>query len=558
MIDRGTTAMRRLEDLTAIDRERLLALVQATNDRPKSTPALLMGPTDRGRPLQLSFAQQRLWFISQFEGASKAYHVRCGIRLKGDLDHVALRRALDRIIARHEALRTTFHQIDGQPTQVIETAENGFALQEHDFSQSADPTAELRRLVELEATQPFDLTRGPLIRGQLAQIAEDDHALLLTMHHIVSDGWSGGVLFDELSALYNSYRSGQGDPLPSLACQYADYAAWQRRWLSGEVLQRQADYWKSTLAGAPELLELPTDRPRPAQQDFAGSGVEIELDAELTRGLKALSQRRGATLYMTLLAGWAALLARLSGQNEVMIGSPVANRTRPEIEPLVGFFVNTLALRIDVAGSPTVGELLERVKSQTLGAQRHQDIPFEQVVEIIQPPRSLAHSPVFQVAFAWQNAPDGALDLDGLTITPLVTPHVKAIFDMSLSLSEAGEKIVGCLQYATALFDAETVRRYLRYWRTLLEAMVTDELQAVDRLPLLGETERRQVLIEWNATEADYPKEKCLHWLFEEQAEKSPEAIALVHEEYSLSYSGLNARANRLAHYLRELGVRPD
>src|SRR5262245_18732045 len=370
MIDRGTTAMRRLEDLTAIDRERLLALVQATNDRPKSTPALPMGPTDRGRPLQLSFAQQRLWFISQFEGASKAYHVRCGIRLKGDLDHVALRKVLDRIIARHEVLRTTFHQIDGQPTQVIDTGENGFALQEHDLSQSADPTAELSLLVELEATQPFDLTRGPLIRGRLAQIAEDDHALLLTMHHIVSDGWSIGILVDELSALYNSYHSGEEDSLPALPVQYADYAAWQRRWLSGEVLQRQVDYWKKALAGSPAMLELPADRPRATQQDFAGSEVEIELHAELTRELKELSQRHGATLYMTLLAGWAALLARLSGQNEVMIGSPVANRMRLEIEPLIGFFVNTLSLRIDLSGSPTVGELLQRVKRRALEAQQ--------------------------------------------------------------------------------------------------------------------------------------------------------------------------------------------
>jgi len=550
--------MQSLKDLTVIDRERLLGLAQAMRSKRESTRELSIIHIERNGTLELSFAQQRLWFLSQFEGASEAYHLGIGLRLTGDLDRTALRRALDRIVARHEALRTTFPQTDGRPFQLIGPAEMGLHLQEHDFRQCADPSAELRRLAEREATHPFDLEHGPLIRGRLVKMADDEHALLLTMHHIVSDGWSMGILTNELSALYQAYRHGQADPLPALPLQYADYAAWQRRWLSGDLLRRQADYWKQALSGAPALLELPTDRVRPAEQDFAGDAVEVELGAELTRELKALSRRHGTTLYMTLLAGWAVLLARLAGQPEVVIGTPVANRMRAEIESLIGFFVNTLALRVDLTGSPTVSELLAQVKARTLEAQEHQDIPFEQVVEITQPPRSLAHAPIFQVVFAWQNAPEGTLDLPGLTLSPLAAPHVTAQFDLSLWLQEENQQITGGVQYATALFDQATVRRYLEHWRRLLAAMVADETEAIDRLPLLGEAERRQVLVEWNATAADYPKDVCVHELFEAQVAKTPRAVAIEFEDERLTYDELNARANRLAHYLRELGVGPD
>src|SRR5262249_41062021 len=456
----------------------------------------------------------------------------------------------------------------GRPVQVIGPAENGFQLREHDLRQSPDAQTELRRLAACEGTEPFDLQQGPLIRGRLVQTAENDHSLLLTIHHIVSDGWSMRVLVDELSTLYKAYRNGEVESLPELPVQYADYAAWQRHWLSGEVWQRQAEYWRNALAGAPALLELPTDRVRPVERDYAGDAVEIELEADLMRELKAFSRRQGTTLYMTLLAGWAALLARLSGQEEAVIGTPVANRMRSEIEPMIGFFVNTLALRIDVSGSPTVGELLTRVKSWTLEAQENQDIPFEQVVEILQPPRSLAHAPVFPVMVAWQNAPEGNLDLPDLTITALAAPQVTAKFDLSLSLQEAGQQVVGTLGYATALFDRATVRRYLGHWRILLEAMVTNDAQAVDRLPLLRESERRQGLVGGNAAEADDPaarsraagdwREKCVHELFQERVEESPDAVALVHQDRSLTYSELNLRANRLARRLGELGVGPD
>ena len=528
------------------------ALAVARASQTKLPPITCM---DRHQPLELSFAQQRLWFLAQFEGASEAYHIAGGLRLVGALDRVALRQALDRIVARHETLRTTFSQIDGRPVQVVGPAETGFLLVEEELRYEAEPQAALRQLAEKEARQRFDLGTGPLIRGRLARLGDEEHALLVTMHHIISDGWSMGILINEVSRLYKSYRSGGEDPLPGMPVQYADYAAWQRRWLSGQVWEEQAGYWKRTLAGAPALLELPTDRPRPARQDYAGEVVEIELEAGLTRELKALGRRHGATMYMTLLAGWAALLSRLSGQEEVVIGSPVANRMRAEIEPLVGLFVNTVALRIDLSGAPSAVELLERVKQRTLEGQQHQDLPFEQVVEIVQPPRSLAHAPIFQAMLAWQNAPAGELELPGLKVTPLETRQTAVRFDLSLSLQERAGGIVGGLEYATALFDRETVERYLGYWRSMLEGIVNEERQAVDRLPVLGEAERRQVVDEWNATEAKYPKERRLHELFEEQVEKRPEAIALVQAEKSLTYEELNARANCLARHLCRLGV---
>ncbi len=519
-------------------------------------PAIV--PVARDGVLPLSFAQQRLWFLAQFEGASAAYHMPGGIRLKGHLNREALIRALDCIVARHEGLRTSFTVIDGQPVQQIGPEDIGFALVERDLRSHEDIEGEVRRLAGADVAAPFALDVGPLIRGQLLRVAEDEHVLVVTMHHIVSDGWSVGVLIKELSALYDAFSQGRADPLAPLAVQYADYAAWQRSWLEGGIGEEQSRYWKKTLAGAPALLDLPTDHPRPAQPDYAGSMVEVRLGAELSQQLKALSQRHGVTLYMSLLASWAAVLSRLSGQDDVVIGSPSANRNRTELEGLIGFFVNTLALRVDLSGSPSVSELLGRVKAASLGAQSHQDLPFEQVVEIVQPPRSMAHAPVFQTMFAWQNAPEEALELPGLTLSPLEGWYVAAKFDLSLSLGEAGDEIAGGLEYATALFEPATIERYLGYWRRLLEGMTADDSQAVDRLPVLSEAERRRVLVEWNATDADYPADKCVHELFEAQAARTPDAVAVEFEDQTLSYGELNARANRLAHHLRRLGVKPD
>ncbi len=512
-------------------------------------------PVDANERTALSFAQQRLWFLEQLGAAGRVYHIPVGLRLRGGVHREALGRALDRIVQRHEALRTTFHTVDGEPAQYV-IPESGFPLLDHDLDGHTDAAAELERIAREEAAAPFHLERGPLIRGRFVRMGEDDHVLLITMHHIVSDGWSMGVLTRELSALYGAFMRGEPDPLAPLPVQYADYAAWQRKWVDGEVLREQADYWKTTLGGAPELLELPTDRPRPGVQDYTGAFAALELDEELTAALKTLSQKHGTTLYMTLLAAWAALLGRLSGQQDVVVGTPTANRGRAEIEGLIGFFVNTLAVRVELADSPSVAELLGRVKERALGAQQHQDIPFEQVVELLQPVRSMAHTPLFQALFAWQNAPTGSLELPGVALEAIAgSEQVTAKFDISLSLHQAGERISGGVEYATALFDEATIERYLGYFRGLLRAMAADDARPVDRIPLMGGAERARVLREWNATDAEFPRE-AVHTLFEAQCARTPGATAVVHGDRALTYEELNARANRLAHHLRARGVR--
>ncbi|HEX6912704.1 MAG TPA: amino acid adenylation domain-containing protein [Longimicrobium sp.] len=513
---------------------------------------------DRGAPLPLSYAQQRLWFLERMGGLGGTYHVPMRLRLHGALDRGALLRALDRLVERHEVLRTTFVEADGEPRQRI-APPGGFRLREHDLGGQADAEAQLQRLAAEELAAPFDLEHGPLVRGRLVRLADDDHVLLLTMHHIVSDGWSTGVLVDELGRLYGAFCEGGPDPLAPLPIQYADYAAWQRRWVEDEVLEAQAAYWTGMLAGAPALLELPADRPRPARQDHAGARAALELDEGLTAALKELGRRHGATPFMTLLAGWAAVLARLSGQDEVVVGMPTANRGRREVEGLIGFFVNTLAVRVDLSARPTVAQLLEQVKRRALDAQQNQDIPFEQVVDRVQPARSMAHTPLFQVMFSWQSAMGGGPELPGLALGRVPgEDRAAAKFDLSLSMWESGGRMAGALTYATALFDAATVERYLGYLRRVLEQMAADETRCVDGLDLLPGAERHRVLEAWNATETEYPRHACLHTLFEAQAERTPDAVAVVFGHRALSYGELNRRANRLAHRLRELGVGPD
>ncbi|HEX2093502.1 MAG TPA: condensation domain-containing protein, partial [Longimicrobiaceae bacterium] len=546
--------------LTAAERDALLRMARAANLERSGAKLAPIEPADRSGRLALSFAQQRLWFLEQLGNLGSAYHMRSTLRLRGELDRLALVRALDRIVARHEVLRTTFRVTGGDPEQWIAPAgESAFHLVDHDLREEPGAEAELERLAAAEARAAFDLERGPLIRGRLVRLAADDHALILVMHHIVSDGWSMGVLTDELSVLYAAFRRGEADPLPPLAVQYADFAAWQRRWVDGEVLRSQAEYWAGTLAGAPELLELPTDHARPARQDHVGAAVPVELDPELTAALRGVAQRHGATLFMTLLAGWAVVLGRLSGQAEVVVGTPTANRVRKEVERLIGFFVNTLALRVDLSGSPGVGDLLARVKARALEAQRNQDIPFEQVVERVQPVRSLAHNPVFQVMFTWQSAPRGSLELPGLVLAPApAARRVTSKFDLELELGEVGGRITGRVMYATSLFEEATVERCMGYLRRVLEGMAADDRRRIEELEMLPGEERRQVLEGWNRTAAAYAGDTCVHELFEAQVRRTPGAVAVVFESRTLTYAELNARANRLAHELRDRGVGPD
>ncbi|MBT2779855.1 non-ribosomal peptide synthetase, partial [Lysobacter sp. ISL-54] len=486
----------------------LAASVQSAQS--ESQPPITLA--DRNAALPLSWAQQRLWFLDQLDhSAGAAYHMPVALQLSGDLDRTALQNSLNRIVARHENLRTRFVSQSGAPVQVIDPVDTGFVLIDHDLSDlTADAqTSAVATQSREEARAPFDLAQGPLIRGRLLRLSEHEHVLLVTQHHIVSDGWSIGVLVKEVSALYDAYRQGQPDPLPPLPIQYADYAAWQRSWLQGETLQRQSNYWRDQLQGAPAVLELPTDRPRPALQSYAGDRVPVRLSSELSAQLRNLSQRHGTTVFMTLLAGWSVLLSRLSGQSDVVVGSPVANRQRSELEPLIGFFVNTLALRVDLQDAPSVADLLSQVKATTLAAYEHQDLPFEQVVEAVQPARSMSHSPLFQALLSLNNTPDGGgLQLHGLTLSQLDSGQQTAQFDLALSLTDNGNALSGSIAYASDLFDRGTVERMMDHWATLLTAMVADDSASVARLPLLTPPQRAQVLQGFHAqAHGDAPRQ---------------------------------------------------
>ncbi|MFL5386105.1 MAG: condensation domain-containing protein, partial [Longimicrobiaceae bacterium] len=523
-------------------------------------------PVERTGALPLSFAQERLWFIDRLEPGSAVYNIFAAWRLGGTLDEAALRRALGEVVRRHEALRTVFAEVDGSAVQVIAPF-GGFALPVEDLSGlgEADREAAARRRAGEEAARPFDLSAGPLFRAALLRLGSEDHVLLLSMHHIVSDGWSMGVLFREFSVLYAAYREGRESPLPELAVQYADYAVWQREQLAGEALERQLSYWKERLAGAPELLELPTDRPRPAVQTFRGAAVPVELSLELLERLQALGRSEGATLYMTLLGAFQVLLGRYAGSEDVVVGSPIAGRTRGEVEELIGFFVNTLVLRTDLAGDPSFRETLGQVREATLGAYEHQEVPFEKLVAELQPERSLSHSPLFQVMFTLQDAGGGggALRgggggaLPGLSVSGVGAELASAKFDLSLELAATPQGLRGALNYSTDLFERGTALRMLGHLARVLEQVAARPEARLSELELLGEAERGLVLEEWNRTEAEVP-DRCIHERFEAQAARTPGAVAVRFEEESLTYGELNERANRLAHSLAGLGVRPE
>ena len=524
----------------------------------RKAQAIPVQPRD-GQDFPASYAQQRLWFLSQVGATSDVYHIAMGVELTGELDGAALQWALDRLILRHESLRTTFAVVDGVPYQRI-GAPTAFALAHHDLS-GLDPgsrEAELQSLMALESEAPFDLERGPLLRGRLISL-DGRHALLLTMHHIVSDGWSMGVLSRELETLYSARTRGETDPLPALPVQYADYAVWQRQRLQGERLQRESDYWRETLRGAPALLTLPTDRKRPPEQDDRGALFDLTIDASLTQALKALSLKHGATLYMTLLAAWAVVLSRLSGQTDVVVGTPVANRSRSETQDLIGFFVNTLAVRVRMDDGPTVSTLIERVKAQVLSAQEYQDLPFEQVVEVVNPARSLGYAPIFQNMLAWQNNESGDLRFGGLEARSLHMPYAVSKFDLTLSLGETADgAIAAVLEYSTSLFDEATIVRYAGHLLQVLRGMAADATLPVARLPMLAEDEYRQVVRTWNATERDFGPWRPVHAYMEDHAAASPDAEAVSCGDRTLDYATLNAGANRLAHWLRGQGVGAD
>ncbi|WP_225365807.1 non-ribosomal peptide synthetase [Serratia rubidaea] len=523
---------------------------RVAQSQPTTLSAIVRQP--RGESLPLSLAQQRLWFLTQMEGVSESYHIGGAVRLTGELNVQALEQALAALLQRHEALRTLFRLENGVPRQVIIDAPVT-PLTYCDLRHAAQDASAAQCAAFSE--RRFALERELPLRLQLLQTGEQAWLLQMVMHHIAADGWSMGIFLHELSALYNAALAGDNAELAALPVQYADYAVWQRDWLAEGRLDAQLAYWRETLADAPVLLELPLDHPRPAQQSTAGDSVALQLGAELSAQLRALSQRHGVTLYMTLLAGWAVLLSRLSGQEEVVIGTPVAGREREEVEGLIGFFVNTLALRLAPGRCVNVDELLTAVREQVLAAQAHQALPFDQVVEAVQPPRSLAHTPLFQVMFDWQNAPESELNLTGLTAAAQETSLNSVHFDLSLSLQESGGEICGSLNYATALFERQTIERMAGYLRQVLTGMTAET--PVAQLPLLDVLQRQQLLYDWNNTARDWPHAQgtCLHQLFEAQARRSPEAIALTDGKTALSYRQLNQRANQQARYLRRRHV---
>ncbi|KFH62971.1 hypothetical protein MVEG_11009 [Podila verticillata NRRL 6337] len=514
-------------------------------------------PAPRDGKLALSFAQQRMWFLAQLDGVSATYHIPLAARFIGCLNLEAWQLAVQSLVARHEALRSIFVSADGQPHVEIMSSE-AFSSRYIDLRDSEDSGGHLSALVEKESTESFNLSKGPLIRAVLFQVSDDEHVFVLTQHHIVSDGWSMAVMIRELNELYSSHCRGAADSLPPLPIQYPDYAVWQRQWFTRERLDVQAEYWRKNLTGAPVLIDLPTDRPRPVQQSFAGSTIPISLDSELTSALKRLSQEHGTTLFMVIMAAWSAVLSRLSGQDDIVIGTPSANRGRSEIESLIGLFVNTLALRIDLSGEPTMMDVLDRVRRAALSAHDHQDLPFEQVVEIVQPPRSMGHTPLFQVMFAWQNNDDVSWDLVDLETSHYNLDISTIKFDLELGLHESEGKIVGELGYSTALFEQSTIERHVGYLTEMLREMSINIDAPVHAVDILSPTERTLLLDRWNTTQETESEDLCIHQMFEQQVERTPEAIALVFEDQSLTYGELNTRANHLAHNLVDLGVRPD
>lgn len=510
----------------------------------------------------LSFAQLRLWFLDQLEPGSSFYNIATAVRFTGQLDVAALERSFAEVMRRHESLRTTFSVVNGEPVQVVmPSTETDLPFIDLSVSPGEDHDTEARRLATEESERPFDLATGPIIRWLVLRLSAREHVAVLTIHHIACDAWSIEILVKEIGALYDAFSQGQPSPLAELPVQYIDYARWQREWLRGEVLDKELAYWRDQLKEV-VTLELPTDRPRPALQTFVGESRLFPLPAKVGVAVNALGRQMGTTAFMTVLAAFKALLARYTNQTDIAVGTPVANRSQPETEGLIGFFLNTLVMRTDFSGDPTFAELLGRVRETALGAYAHQEIPFEKLVEELQPRRDMSHSPFFQVMFVLENLAqwesDGTQILSGLTMSRFPLGRATAKFDLTVSIRESLDDWSCFIEHNTDLFDAETIDRIFTHFLTLLEAAVAQPELRLSELPLLSAAERQQLLVEWNATEVIGFEHACVHELFEKQAQRTPDACAVFFEGVRLSYAELNARANQLAHHLRRHGVGPE
>jgi amino acid adenylation domain-containing protein/non-ribosomal peptide synthase protein (TIGR01720 family) len=526
---------------------------------PSKTFESVISPVARSEDLPLSFAQQRMWFIYQMDQQNSAYNEALTIRLTGRLNIDILEQTINAIIQRHESLRTTFPMVEGKPIQKIAPF---LKIKLLVVNLKDIPQEQIDKRIIEELQKPFDLTQAPLLRCTLFDLGYENYILVNVFHHIIIDGWSKGILFKELSEFYQAFLSNSTVDLPELTIQYADFAVWQRQWLQGEILENQLNYWKKQLTAAPLLLELPTDKPRPANPNFRGHSISFQINSELTEKLKLLSQKSGATLFMTLLAALNTLLFRYSGQDDILIGTPTANRNRQEIEPLIGFFVNTLVLRNSLEGNPAFSGLLQQARNVVLEAYANQDVPFEQVVDALEIERSLSYNPLFQVMFALQNAPLNSLELPHLKAQYLAVKHQRIKFDLSLILeeieTEQGSYLEGFWEYDSDLFTVERITRMVGHFQTLLKGIVANPQQTVRELPLLTESEKQQLLEDWNQTQQDYPQNLCIHQLFEAWVEQTPDAIALIFKGEQLTYRELNSKANQLANYLQTLGVKPE
>jgi amino acid adenylation domain-containing protein len=508
----------------------------------------------------LSFAQQRLWVLDRLEERTPAYNIPMALRLRGSLSIEALNQTFSEVLRRHEVLRATFEQQADGPLQIIAPPESVVSpLTDLSHLPESDRVSQAERIAAHEGTQPFDLARGPIVRARLLKLAADDHVLLITVHHIVFDGWSQRLLLRELSEMYGQIVSSGSPSMPELPLQYTDYVVWQRKFLSGRRLDEQLKYWRERLAGAPAVLDLPIDHPRPPRQTYRGARISRTISAELIRQLEQLSRKDGTTLFMALLAAFNVLLSRYSGQDDIVVGSPIAGRNRVELESLIGLFVNTLSLRTDLSGNPSFRELLARVRETTLGAFGHQEIPFEKIVEDLKPERDLSRNPIFQVMFVLQNMPQEAEVVSDLHISPFGgAEKTSAKFDLLMTASERPDGLRLMIEYSTDLFDAVTIERMHEHFQCLLNAILINPDLGVDDLPILSASDREELLVSFNNTFRKFRTDLCLHYFFEEQAGRSPGATAAIDGSVKLSYAELNSRANQLAHYLRKLGIGTD
>ncbi|MDJ0618872.1 MAG: amino acid adenylation domain-containing protein [Calothrix sp. MO_192.B10] len=525
----------------------------------KLTSSISIPTISRDREIPLTSAQEGLWFLEQVGAKSSTYNISVARKIVGNLNLAVLEKCIAEIVRRHEVLRTSFRMVSGSAVQVIDgTVTVPLSVIDLQLLPKSEQSLKVQWLANQEARQSFDLETAPLMRFKLLKLGSESYVLLLTIHHIISDYWSMGIITQELATLYKAFVAGQPSPLPELPLQYADYAYWQHQWLTNEMLEGQYNYWQQQLAGAPNLLTLSTDRPRPSVQTFHGSLLYFQLDPKLTQQLKQLSQQTAGTLYMTLLTAFMILLSYYSRQKDILVGSPIANRNISDLNLLIGFFVNTLVMRGDLSGNPTIQEMLQRIRKVALDAFAHKDLPFGKLVEKLCPERNQSYNPLFQVCFVLQNVPLDELNLPGLSISSLNLDREAAIFDLTLSMEETGSGLQGYWEYNSDLFDVRTIEQMSRHFEIVLKQMVANPQQKIDDLVILNEEEVHQQLITWNSTQASYPEQKTIHQLFEEQASKTPNNIAVVYGNQHLTYWELETRANQLAHYLQQQGVGTD